>query len=84
MWPKLKKRSGQAFIAGLLPGFAALSLLLGGWLLGYGLGPSISDLTKSLQAKPNSGKFSTTVPVYRQDWARSSDGQRIRSSAFDK
>ena len=79
MWPKTTK-AGQDSISGLLPGLVAVSCLLAGWLLGYGLSPSTDAWTISHLARVNNGKFLTNVPAYRQDWAKSnakwSDSER--------
>lgn len=68
----------------LLWGLVALSLPLAGWLLGYGLAPWINDSPPSLSTKPNSGKFSTSVPVWRQGWTPLNETQRIKSNGYER
>ena len=63
-----------------LSGLVALSLLLGGWLLGYGLSPWIGDSTTLPTIKSSSGKYSTAVPVWRQDWNASNGRPRTKNS----
>ena len=83
MWPKTTK-AGPDSINGLLPGLVAVSCLSAGWLLGYGLSPSIGVSTTSPTIKVSSGKSSMNVPADRQEWVKSSGAQKIKSNGFGK
>jgi hypothetical protein len=62
-------------------GLVALSLLSGGWLLGYGLSPSMTGWTDSPMDNANNGKCCPSVPAYRQGFPNLNEKQRTRKNA---
>jgi hypothetical protein len=67
-----------------LSGLVALSLVSGGWLLGYGLAPWIRDSTTSPRVTGNSGKYSIAVPAFRQDWTALNAKRMNRNDGFER